>query len=206
MITNDCKKCRRAGQKLFLKGERCFGQKCPMTRRPYPPGIHGKSLRRRVSEYGKQLIEKQKIRYSYGISEKQMKNYSAKIINRKGDKEELFINLLEKRLDNVVFRLGWSPSRKNARQLVSHGHILVNGRKTNIPSYQVKKGDMIKIKQQSLAKGPFSDLKTSLKKYQTPEWLSLDKEKMEGEIKSHPKKEDMEKISDISMIIEYYSR
>jgi len=201
-----CKKCRRTGQKLFLKGERCFSPKCAMVRRPYIPGIHGRSLRRRISEYGRQLIEKQKIRFTYGISEKQLKNYFKEIINQKGNKEELFVKKLESRLDNVVFRLGWASSRKSARQLVSHGHILVNGKKVDIPSFQVKKGDVIKIKEKSKQKKPFKDLSTLLKKYEPPRWLSLDKKKLEGKVKGEPTIEDMGKISELNMVIEYYSR
>jgi len=207
MIDSKCKKCRRAGQKLFLKGERCFSQKCAMIRKPYIPGIHGKSRRRRrVSEYGQQLAEKQKLRRTYGISERQFKNYFKEIATQKGNKEELLVSKLESRLDNVVFRLGWANSRGLARQLVNHGHILVNGKKAGIPSYQVKKGDLIQIKERSKKLALFLNLKTFLKKYEVPTWLSLDKKKIEGKIVSQPKLEDIGKIGEISMIIEYYSR
>lgn len=206
MIDSQCKRCRRAGQKLFLKGERCFGQKCAMIRRPYNPGVHGKSFRGRLSEYGEQLAEKQKVRYAYGISEKQFKNYFKEIVKRKGNKEEMLVQKLERRLDNVVFRLGWACSRRLARQIVSHGHILVNGRKVNIPSYLVKEGDIIKLKEKSRKSPLFQDLKTVLKKYQTPKWLSLDMGKMEAKVKGQPKLEDLDKIGEISKIIEYYSR
>ena len=201
-----CKKCRRAGQKLFLKGERCFGQKCAMIRSPYSPGVHGQSRRRRISEYGQQLAEKQKVRHTYGVSERQFKNYFKEIVQQKGNKEELLIQKLENRLDNVVFRLGWACSRNLARQIVSHGHILINGRKLDIPSYQVKKGDIIKIKEKSKKLTLFQELKATLKKYEVPKWFSLDKQKLEGEVKSQPKLEDIGKIGEISMIIEYYSR
>jgi len=201
-----CKKCRRAGEKLFLKGERCFGQKCAMIRKPYPPGAHGKTHRRRVSEYGLQLIEKQKIRYAYGVSEKQFKGYFKKIAKQKGDKEDFLAQQLEGRLDNTVFRLGWATSRKLARQIVNHGHILVNKRKVDIPSYQVKKGDVIKIRERSKKSDLFNNLKITLKKYEAPKWISLDKQKLEGEIKREPAIDDLDKIGKISMIIEYYSR
>jgi len=204
--TTRCKKCRRAGQKLFLKGDRCFGQKCAMIRRPYPPGQHGKAFRRRASEYGQQLAEKQKVRHTYGVSEKQFKNYFKEIAGRKGNKEDLFAQKLESRLDNVVFRLGWANSRSLARQMVSHGHILVNGRKVNIPSCQVRKGDKIKIKESSKKKTLFKDLKTILKKYEVPKWLLADKQKFEGEVKAQPNLDDMGKIAELSMVIEYYSR
>ena len=201
-----CKKCRRAGQKLFLKGDRCFSQKCAMIRRPYPPGQHGKSFRRRASEYGQQLAEKQKVRYTYGVSEQQFKKYFKEIAGQKGNKEELFAQQLETRLDNVVFRLGWACSRSLARQMVSHGHILVNDRKISIASYQVRKGDKIKIKEASTKKILFKDLKTIIKKHESPTWLFLDKQKLEGEIKGEPTLKDMDKVAELSMIIEYYSR
>ena len=206
MTDSKCKKCRRAGEKLFLKGERCFGQKCAMIRKPYAPGAHGKTHRRRVSEYGLQLIEKQKIRYAYGVSEKQFKGYFKKLVSQKGNKEDFLAQQLEGRLDNTVFRLGWAKSRKLARQIVNHGHILVNKRKVDIPSYQVKKGDVIKIKEKSKKSDLFNNLKITLKKYEAPKWISLDKEKLKGEMKREPILEDLDKIGEISMIIEYYSR
>jgi len=206
IIDSKCKKCRRAGQKLFLKGERCFSQKCAMIRKPYIPGLHGKSRRRGLSEYGQQLIEKQKVRHVYGISEGQFKNYFKEIVGQKGNKEELLANKLESRLDNVVFRLGWAQSRSLARQIVNHGHILVNQRKVDIPSYQVKKGDIIQIREKSKKLSLFRDLKITLKKYETPAWLSLDKQKLAGEIIDQPKVADLGKIGEIGMIIEYYSR
>lgn len=206
MIDSKCKKCRRAGQKLFLKGERCFSQKCAMIRKPYIPGLHGKSRRKGISEYGQQLIEKQKVRHIYGVSEGQFKNYFKKIVGQRGNKEELLVNKLESRLDNVVFRLGWAQSRNLARQIVNHGHILVNQRKVNIPSCQVKKGNIIQIKEKSKKLSLFRDLKINLKKYETPAWLSLDKQKLEGEIIDQPKVADLGKIGQIGMIIEYYSR
>lgn len=206
ILDSKCKKCRRVGQKLFLKGERCFSQKCAMIRKPYIPGLHGKSRRKGISEYGQQLIEKQKVRHVYGISEKQFKNYFKKIVGQKGNKEELLVNKLESRLDNIVFRLGWAQSRALARQLVNHGHILVNQRKVDIPSYQVKKGDVIQIKEKSKKLIPFRDLKTTLKKYEVPAWLSLDKQKLIGKIINQLKTADIGKVGEIGMIIEYYSR
>ncbi|MBU3941279.1 MAG: 30S ribosomal protein S4 [Nanoarchaeota archaeon] len=206
IINAKCKKCRRASQKLFLKGDRCLGQKCAMIRRSYPPGQHGKSFRRRASEYGQQLSEKQKVRHTYGVSEQQFKNYFKEVVGQKGNKEELFAQQLETRLDNVVFRLGWACSRSLARQIVSHGHILVNDRKINIASYQVRKGDKIKIKEASIKKTLFKDLKTIIKKYESPTWLLIDKQKLEGKVQGQPTLEDMGKIAELSMIIEYYSR
>jgi len=207
IINSRCKKCRRVAQKLFLKGERCFSQKCAMIRKPYIPGLHGKSRRRRgISEYGQQLIEKQKVRHVYGVSEKQFKNYFKKVVDQKGNKEELLVNKLESRLDNAIFRLGWAQSRALARQLVNHGHISVNQRKVDIPSYQVKKEAFIQIKEKSKKLAPFRDLKTILKKYEVPVWLSLDKQKLIGKIIDQPKIADISKVGEIGMIIEYYSR
>lgn len=207
MIFNaKCKKCRRAGEKLFLKGERCFGQKCAMIKRPYAPGVHGKNRRGRLSEYGRQLLEKQKIRYTYGLSEEQFKNYFKEIAHQKGNKEELFIQKLEKRLDNVVYRLGWAKSRSLARQIVNHGHILVNGKKTDIPSYRVAKGEVIKFKEKTTKSPLVKDLAESLKKHKVPQWLSLNVGKLEAEIKDEPKFEDFNKVGELNMVIEYYSR
>lgn len=206
IIKEKCKKCRRANQKLFLKGDRCSTQKCAMVKRPYAPGVHGKSRRRRFSEYGSQLAEKQKIRYTYGISEKQFKNYFKEAINQKENKGEFLVKKLESRLDNVIFRLGWARSRSLARQIVSHGHILVNGRKVNISSYQVKEGDVIKLKEGSKKLALFKELKTILKKYKLPVWLSLDLDKVEGKIKGSPEISDLSSIGEVNMVIEYYSR
>ena len=203
IINAKCKKCRRAGQKLFIKGDRCLGQKCAMIRRSYPPGVHGKSFKRRSSEYGQQLAEKQKVRNAYGISEQQFKKYFKKIVGQKGNKEDLFAQEIESRLDNVVFRLGWACSRSLARQIVSHGHIMVNNRKVDIASYQVKNNDIIKIKESSKKKDLFKDLKTLLKKYELPKWLSLDKQKIEGKVKNQPTLEDMGRIGEISMIMRF---
>lgn len=205
MKVSQCKICRRIGEKLFLKGERCFTPKCAMIKKPYKPGVH-KKTRVLLSEYGRQLNEKQKIRKTYGLLEKQFKNYVKAAIKEKGDSRENLMKKLEKRLDNTVFRLGWAKSRNLARQIVSHGHILVNNRKVNIPSYQVKIGDVIALKEKSKKSSLFENLKISLKKYQTPSWLSLNKEKLEGKVVSQPTIEDLGDLSGIGMIIEYYSR
>jgi len=205
IIKSKCKKCRRTNQKLFLKGDRCDTQKCAMVKRPYIPGDHGKS-RRRFSEYGTQLNEKQKVRYTYGVSEKQFKKYFKEAIEQKGDKGDFLVKKLESRLDNVVFRLGWGKSRSLTRQMVNHGHILVNDKKVDIPSYQVKKDDVIKIKENSKKLVLFKDLKVSLKKIKVPAWLSLDGQKIEGTVNTNPDFENLKNIGEINMIIEYYSR
>lgn len=177
-----------------------------MVRRPYPPGIHGKSRRRKFSEYAQQLLEKQKLKFAYGLSERQLENYFEKVMKRKGDKEELFIKELESRLDNVVHKLGFATSKRKARQVVSHGHILINNRKTNIPAYQVRKGDEIKLKESSKKLNHFAELTSLLKNHEIPGWLSFDKDKLVAKVKSEPQTEEFEKVGDISMIIEYYSR
>ena len=193
------------GEKLFLKGERCFSQKCALTRRNYPPGIHGPKGRKGLSEYGIQLREKQKLKYIYGISETQLRNYFEEVA-KKEDKAKALLDFLEHRLDNVVYRLGFAKSRRMARQIVNHGHILVNERKVNIPSYQVKKGDVIEIKKTSRKKGLFKDLSIYLKNYEVPSWLSLDKENLKGKVIGEPTIQDIGKQAEVEKVIEFYSR
>ncbi len=201
-----CKKCRRAGQKLFLKGERCFTPKCAMIKKPYAPGIHGRRRRRAISEYGTQLIEKQKICGIYNIRERQFKRYFREASKERGVIGDNLLKKLETRLDNVIFKLGLAESRRKARQFVSHGPILINNKKVNIPSFQVKPKDIIKVKKVSFSSAVFKDLGTKLKKFKTPDWLSLDKNKLEGKIVSYPKREDISIPVDMQMIVEYYSR
>jgi len=206
MEDSACKKCRRAGQKLFLKGERCFTPKCAMVKKPYVPGIHGKKRRRGLSEYGSQLAEKQKLRRIYGVNERQLNKYFKEASKAKGATTEILLTKLETRIDNVIFRLGLAESRAKARQIVSHGHILLNDRKVDIPSIQVKKGDVIKIKKSSLNKGLFKNLETRLKKYNPPSWLSLDKKDWQATILALPSKEETEVPLELQMVVEYYSR
>ncbi|MBD3281997.1 MAG: 30S ribosomal protein S4 [Candidatus Portnoybacteria bacterium] len=201
-----CKKCRRAGEKLFLKGERCFTPKCAIVKKPYAPGLHGKKRRRGMSEYGAQLLEKQKLKNMYEISEKQLLNYYKKASGKEGVLTEELIKSLETRLDSIVFRLGWTDSRRKARQIVSHGHILLNNRKTDIPSVKVRKDDIVSIKEKSLKSPMLKNLEEKLKKHETPEWLSLNKEKTEGKMLREPKKDEIEIPVDLSMIVEFYSR
>lgn len=199
------KKERSLGTKLFLKGERCNSQKCVMVRRPHRPGIHGQSRRRRGgSEFGQQLKEKQKIKFSYGIREAQMEKLFSKAAKNPGVTGQMILQLLERRLDNVVFRLGLAPSRSVARQLVSHGHIIINGRKVTIPSFSVAVGNKIAIRPESKNHPVFKDLGTSLKKYEPPVWLNLDKEKVEGAVVALPK--DLELSFDVNMVVDYYSK
>lgn len=175
-----------------------------MVRRPYRPGMHGKSRRRAISEYGQQLMEKQRIRITYGLKESQMANVFKNASKKKGSLSEAIIGLLERRLDNTVFRLGLAPSRIMARQFVSHGHILVNGRKVTVPSFLVKIGDVITVKPTSLNSLIFKELSNTIKKYQAPEWLTIDAEKIEGKVKSLPV--SIEMPFDINLVVDFYSK
>ncbi|PIT92374.1 MAG: 30S ribosomal protein S4 [Candidatus Harrisonbacteria bacterium CG10_big_fil_rev_8_21_14_0_10_42_17] len=205
MFDTRAKKERSLGTNLFLKPHRSATPKSAMIRRPHKPGIHGTSRRRRrLSEYGTQLQEKQKFRFSYGLREKAFRRIVSEAFNMQGVTGELIINLLERRLDNVVYRLGFAPSRSVARQLVSHGHMFVNGRKVTIPSYRTRVGDRIKIRPQSKEKGDFKELHERLKNYEEPGWLLMDKEKLEGSVKGQPK--DTEMPFDVNMIVDYYSK
>jgi len=206
MLDPRCKKCRRAGQKLFLRGERCFTTKCAMIKKAYPPGAHGKRRRRGLSEFGAQLAEKQKLRLIYNVRERQLKKYFLDSLKTKGVTTEIFLNRLETRLDNVIFRLGLAESRAKARQIVSHGHILLNGKRVDIPSINVKKGDVIEIRKASLNKTLFKDLETKLKKFKPPSWLSLDKKEWKATILGLPSKEDVMLPVDLQKIVEFYSK
>ncbi len=211
MIDQKCRICRRAGEKLFLRESKCYSQKCPVTRKPYPPGtkkgISSKRPKRGSSEYGSQLKEKQKLKFLYLLRERQFRNYIQEALKGKGaDITSRLAELLELRLDNVVFKLGLAKSRSISRQLVGHGHITVNGRKATIPSYRTKVGDKIAIRPQSSAKKVFQDLDIFYKKYQPPVWLKIDKEKKEGEIMGKPQTVDIEIKTNLNAIIEFYSR
>jgi len=204
-----CKICRRLGVKIFLKGEKCLSPKCPMVKRPYPPGQKRKRRPTPLSEYGKALREKQKLKSWYNLKERQFKNYVKRILERRGKVEDatsLLIKILESRLDNVVFRLGFASSRAQAQQLVSYGHFLVNGKSINTPSYLVKKGDTVSVKAQKTKKTIFQNLKNLLKKYKTPSWLALDVEKLEGKVIAEPGLEEAAPPVEISAIFEFYSR
>lgn len=209
MQDSKCKICRRQGVKLFLKGEKCFSPKCPMIRKPYAPGPRKTKRRRSLSEYGKELKEKQKLRNWYNLKERQFKSYVEKTLKGRGKIEDAAAHLikgLESRLDNIVFRLGFAVSRSAARKMISHGHFLVNGRRNNIPSYSAKKGDVISLKEKSAGKGSFKNLQTTLKKYTPPSWLKLKVEKMEGEVVGEPNLEEAAPPAEISTIFEFYSK
>lgn len=198
------KKERSLGTKLFLKPERCNSPKCVTIRRPLRPGLHGKARRRPPSEFAQQLREKQKIKFSYGIRERQLEQVFSKAEKNTGMTGEMIINYLERRLDNVVFRLGLAPSRSVARQLVGHGHIWLNSRRVTIPSLVVRAGDAVAIRPQSRDYQVFRDLASRLKNYEPPIWLQLDKEKLEGKVVSLPK--DFEILFDVNLVVDYYSK
>ncbi len=204
-IDSKCKQCRRVGDKLFLKGDRCSTPKCAMIKRNYAPGFHGPKGRKRLSDYGLQLQEKQKAKKYYGLLEKQFRLTYAKASKKQGDAGKNFLKLLEMRLDNVIFRLGWASSRSQARQLVNHGHFTVNSRKANIPSFSVKIGETIKIKKSSLSNRFFKNLGEKLKKAERPSWLNLDTD-LSAKVLHEPKDTDLPQNINVQMIIEYYSK
>ncbi len=200
-----CRLCRREGAKLFLKGTRCYTKKCSFERRPSPPGQHG-VRRRKVGEFGLQLREKQKVRRVYGILERQFRNYYLEASKHTGVTGEYILRSLELRLDNVVYRLGFASSRAQARQLVVHGHFAVNGRATNVPSFQVKPGDRIEVREIRSGREPFKLAKDSLRSHQAPEWLSIDAAKLAGSVVEYPRRDQMPLDLNEQLVVEYYSR
>ena len=203
LVGADCRNCRREGCKLFLKGERCVSKKCAFERRPVIPGQHGAS-RKRVTQYGTQLREKQKVKKAYGILEKQFRKYYEEAERMKGVTGENMLSLIERRLDNVVYRMGIGSSRSECRQIVNHGHITVNGRRVNIPSYIVKVGDVISIKENKQELEMFKALKGM--KIVMPKWLEFNTESLTGKILALPQREDIDLNIQEHLIIELYSR
>jgi len=201
-----CKQCRRTGQKLFLKGDRCSTPKCAMVKRNFPPGVHGSNGYPRLTDYGKQLMEKQKAKKIYHLLETQFKNYFQKASKSKGNTEGVLLAFLEMRLDNVVFRLGFAPSRDLARQLISHKHFLVNNKGLNIPSYNVKIGDIISLKEKSKKLKIFANLKEKLAKLEPITWLSLNPDKLEAKVVDKPKLEEIKGEFDPKLVVEFYSK
>ena len=202
-----CKLCRREGTKLFLKGDRCYSNKCSMERRASLPGKNAKTTRiKKLSTYGIRLREKQKLRKYYGLLEKQFKNYFQKAERKKGVTGENLLELLERRLDNVVFRLGITKSKAQARQLILHSHILVNGKKVNIPSYQVNVNDIIEIKEKSKNIEELKEIKEGKIEISIPSWLEFDAEKLKGKILRFPSKEELNLPVEEKLVVEYYSR
>jgi len=199
-----CRLCRREGQKLFLKGERCYTDKCAMNRRAKAPGQHGEGRRNKPSNYGIQLREKQKVKRYYGLLEKQFKMHFDKAEKQDGITGENFLRILEMRLDNTVFRMGMAASRKEARQLVTHGHFTLNGKKATIPSMMVKVGDAIAVKEKSISSAKFKEI--AEKSVSVPSWLSVDPEKMEGKVVALPAREDIDIPVEEHLIVELYSK
>ena len=200
-----CRLCRRQGEKLFLKGERCMTPKCAIERRPTPPGQRGRR-RQRVSDRGIQLREKQKARHIYGILERQLRRHFAEGERRPGHTGENLLKILEMRLDNVVYRLGFADSRKQARHLVQHGHFTLNGRKTDIPSCAVKPGDTIAWMEGSTKLEYYKIMVRGIQSKPIPDWLSLDMQTLTGRVLAVPSRGDMESLIDENVVVEYYSR
>jgi small subunit ribosomal protein S4 len=200
-----CRLCRREGTKLFLKGTRCYTKKCAFERRPSPPGQHG-VRRRKMGDFGIQLREKQKVRRVYSVLERQFHNYFVEAGNRDGVTGENLLRFLETRLDNVVFRLGFATSRAQARQLVAHGHFAVNGTPTDIPSFEVKPGDRIEVREGRREREPFKIAKETLRSHQAPEWLSLEPARLAGSVLSLPRRDQMPLDLNEQLVVEFYSR
>lgn len=202
-----CRKCRRAQEKLFLKGDRCNTPKCGVVKRPNVPGVHGKKMSRGLSEYGTQLSVKQKIKRIYGVMEKQFRKHFDEVKGKKGITGDLLLARLEMRLDNVSYKMGFGGSRAQARQLVNHGHIWVNGKKVDIPSYCVKAGDVVSISNFKKNNAYFKNIEQILKnKKDFPSWISFDPGKMEGKILRAPERQEIGIMIDAQVVVEYYSR
>jgi len=203
-----CKLCRREGEKLFLKGERCEGPKCAIERRSYPPGLHGRQqrFRRKQSDYALQLREKQKVRRIYGVMERQFRRYYREALRRTGHTGQVLLQILERRLDNVVYRMGFAESRAQARQLVLHGHFDVNGRKTNVPSFLVKPGDQVRVRDRSRNLAFFQAQKDEMAHKKPPAWLAVDGNALQGQVLTLPTREDIDFTINEQLIVEYYSR
>lgn len=201
-----CRLCRREGTKLFLKGDRCYSDKCAVTKRHTPPGQHGHARMRKRSEYGTQLREKQKCRRAYGVLESQFRKYYTAAANMRGVTGENMLSLLERRLDNVVYRLGFGESRPQARQLVTHGHIRVDGKKVDIASYLVKPGQVITLRERSLGLEQFKALREQGASRVIPKWLELDAANLSGRVAALPQRDDIDLTLEEHLIVEYYSR
>ena len=205
-IDSSCRLCRRERQKLFLKGTKCFTEKCPVERRGYPPGQHGQTRRQKISEYGVQLREKQKIRRMYGLQEVQFRNYFQKALRQTGRTGENLVKLLERRLDNILYRMGFAPSRKAGRQLINHGHIMVNDTVVTIPSYLLKSGDVIHIVEKSKKLEIVHSSMKRMKDSSMLPWLSLDKAAMSGTFLNVPERADIPLNANEQLVVELYSK
>jgi small subunit ribosomal protein S4 len=200
-----CRLCRRENQKLFLKGDRCMTEKCSFERRGYPPGQHGQG-RIKFSEYGLQLREKQKIKRMYGLGESQFRGLFEKASIMKGITGNHLLSMLERRLDNVVYRSGFANSRADARQLVRHGHFRINGKLVNIPSYQIEKGDMLQVKEASRATSRIASALESVKRREIPQWLELNATSFEARVRDLPARDDVTAPMQERMVVELYSK
>jgi small subunit ribosomal protein S4 len=201
-----CRLCRREDMKLFLKGDRCYTDKCGYERRAYGPGQHGQARRRKQSNYGEQLREKQKLKRIFGIAERQFRGYYKKAASMKAVTGEALLQLLERRLDNVVYRLGFSADHAEGRQLVRHGHFRVNGKKVNIPSYLVRQNDVIEIKEASRKIGRVNDALSGVDRRGVPKWLELDKDNYRGKVTGMPSREEFTLPIREQLVVELYSR
>ena len=201
-----CRLCRREAMKLFLKGERCYTEKCAIEKRNFPPGQHGKTRKAKLAGYGLQLREKQKVKRIYGVLEDQFRGYFEEAERTRGITGEMLLQLLERRLDNVVYRLGLATSRPQARQLVRHGHFRVNGRKVNIPSFQVKTGDVVAVKEKSQKVVRINEALEAVDRRGVPQWLDLDKGGFKGTVKGTPAREDITMPIQEQLIVELYSK
>ncbi|MCB9060723.1 MAG: 30S ribosomal protein S4 [Halobacteriovoraceae bacterium] len=200
-----CKLCRREGEKLFLKGSRCYTDKCSIERRPYPPGQHGQR-RAKISDFGVQLREKQKLKRLYGLQEKPMRNLFDVAIRMKGVTGENLLSLLERRFDNVIYRLGFAASRSEARQLVKHYHFSINGKKTNVPSMKISKGDTIQLIEKSKESKKLTGSLEANSVREIPAWLELDKNSFKAVVKDLPKREDVTSQIEERLVVELYSK
>lgn len=201
-----CRLCRREDMKLFLKGDRCYTDKCGYERRSYPPGQHGQTHKKKLSGYGEQLREKQKVKRIYGLAERQFRGYYHRAIRMKGIAGENLLVLLERRLDNVVYRLGFASDHAEARQMVRHGHVLVNGSRLNIPSYLVRLNDQIQVKEKSKASPRIAENLNAADKRGIPSWLQLNKEDMNGKVSAFPGREELTLPIREQLIVELYSK
>jgi len=205
-LDGKCRQCRREGIRLYLKGERCYSDKCAIERRAYAPGEHGQDRRSKLTPYGQQLREKQKARRIYGVMERQFRNYFHRAERRKGITGEILLQLLETRLDNLVYRLGISPSRNGARQLVRHGHITVNGQRVNIPSFGLRPGDAIQVTAKSRELGMIKDTVANRRRTEMQEWLEFDEKAMLGRLLQIPKRDQIPVPLQEQLIVELYSK
>lgn len=200
-----CRLCRREGEKLYLKGEKCYTDKCAIEKRPYPPGEAGQS-RRRQSEYGLQLREKQKVRRTYGVMENQFRRYYQEAARRKGNTGELLLQLLERRLDNIVYRMGFANSRAESRQAIRHNQVLVNGTRVNVPSYQVKAGDEVTVASDARSQGRVQAAVQRSDDLGRPEWIEVDGGNFKGTVKALPERADLSPAINEHLIVELYSK